>query len=257
MKSSLLWLLMLIACLALIPQIANGKSLTFESGNKQVTLVELYSSQGCSSCPPAQRWVNDFTMDERLWRDVIPVVFHVDYWDYLGWKDPFSSSDYSQRQQSFKQFGLSRNVYTPGFMVNGKEWRGWFKRKNLPLSQNNAGNIQAIWENDLLGVVYTPEKELGVGALMLNVALLGAENVTRVTAGENRRKRLKESFIVLEHQQFLRQVISNDEQIWKVAWAFNPEKTMKKYGVAAWITKDNGLETLQAAGTWIPDSWHE
>lgn len=59
---------------------AHAEVTTFESGTEQVTLVELYSSQGCSSCPPAQRWVNQFKGNPQLWKKVIPVVFHVDYW---------------------------------------------------------------------------------------------------------------------------------------------------------------------------------
>jgi hypothetical protein len=61
----------------------------FESGELRVNLLEMYSSQGCSSCPPAERWLNQFTADPDLWKRFIPVVFHVDYWDDIGWKDPF------------------------------------------------------------------------------------------------------------------------------------------------------------------------
>lgn len=64
---------------------AAGLELT--SGKQQTTLVELYTSQGCSSCPPAERWLSSLQNDPRLWKELIPVAFHVDYWNYLGWND--------------------------------------------------------------------------------------------------------------------------------------------------------------------------
>ena len=66
-------------------------SARFESGPTQVNLLELYTSEGCSSCPPAEAWLSEFSESEDLWRAVVPVSFHVDYWDNLGWKDIFSS----------------------------------------------------------------------------------------------------------------------------------------------------------------------
>ena len=71
----------------------------FTSGDKRVSLLEVFVSQGCSSCPPAEKWINTFIHHPSLWVDVIPVVFHVDYWDYLGWKDPYARKEFSQRQR--------------------------------------------------------------------------------------------------------------------------------------------------------------
>ena len=101
------------------------KAQTFESGNKPVSLIELYTSQGCSSCPPADRWLSSLNDDENLWSKFVPMAFHVDYWDYIGWKDPFASKEYSQRQRRYAgEYGES-TVYTPGVRKNGAEWRLW------------------------------------------------------------------------------------------------------------------------------------
>ena len=70
---------------------AKEKSIHLSSQNKQFILIELFTSQGCSSCPPAEKWLNQFIKDKELWEKYIPVAFHVDYWDYLGWKDPYSN----------------------------------------------------------------------------------------------------------------------------------------------------------------------
>jgi len=71
----------------------------FMSGEKQVPLIELYTSEGCSSCPPADRWMSKLTAHEDLWSGFVPIALHVDYWDYIGWKDPYASREYSQRQR--------------------------------------------------------------------------------------------------------------------------------------------------------------
>jgi hypothetical protein len=91
---------------------AQGQSSAAPSGLK---VVELFTSQGCSSCPPAN--ANLASLANR--RDVLALSFGVDYWDYLGWKDTFASPDYTQRQRDYAR-GLSlRNVYTPQMVVNG------------------------------------------------------------------------------------------------------------------------------------------
>ena len=63
---------------------ANDKVLMFESGAEQVALIELYTSEGCHSCPPADRWLSTLKSDDGLWQEFVPVAFHVDYWDYIG-----------------------------------------------------------------------------------------------------------------------------------------------------------------------------
>ena len=57
----------------------------FSSLPQQTTMIELYSSQGCSSCPPAERWISKYIDDDNLWKKIVPIVFHVDYWNDLGW----------------------------------------------------------------------------------------------------------------------------------------------------------------------------
>src|SRR6516164_9572668 len=91
----------------------------FESGPAQVSLLELYTSEGCSSCPPAEAWLGELSRNPNLWRAVVPVSFHVDYWDNLGWKDGFSSREFTLRQRFYAASWGSESVYTPGFVLNG------------------------------------------------------------------------------------------------------------------------------------------
>src|SRR5580693_7997010 len=106
------------ACLAgLLFNMANAEtnSLSFQSSNKQTSLLELYTSEGCSSCPPAETWLSRLKASPGLWGDFVPVAFHVDYWDYLGWRDPWAKSEFSNRQRAYAARWHSQSVYTPGF----------------------------------------------------------------------------------------------------------------------------------------------
>ena len=73
----------------------------FQSPERQVALVELYTSEGCSSCPPAESWLSGLKEKPGLWSEFVPVAFHVDYWNYLGWRDKWSSKEYSDRQRDY------------------------------------------------------------------------------------------------------------------------------------------------------------
>src|SRR5579859_3352081 len=83
-------------------------------------LVELFTSQGCSSCPPAERLLNGWGMEQFRAGRIIPLAFHVDYWDYLGWKDPFSQRSFTERQSRYAQALHSDSIYTPQMVVAGK-----------------------------------------------------------------------------------------------------------------------------------------
>src|SRR6266436_651609 len=78
-----------------------AQELRFQSNAKQTALIELYTSEGCSSCPPAEAWLSQLKADPRLWKDFVPLAFHVDYWDYLGWRDPFASKEWTARQYRY------------------------------------------------------------------------------------------------------------------------------------------------------------
>ncbi|HEX4349582.1 MAG TPA: DUF1223 domain-containing protein, partial [Verrucomicrobiae bacterium] len=82
---------------------AQAEPFHFQSEVKQVSLVELYTSEGCSSCPPAEYWLNQLKHSPGLWKNFVPVAFHVDYWNSLGWKDHWSAPEFSERQRDYAQ----------------------------------------------------------------------------------------------------------------------------------------------------------
>jgi len=112
-----------------------ANEIIFQSQEKQTILIELYTSEGCSSCPPAESWLQQFKDNPLLWKEFIPMAFHVDYWDDLGWKDPFSQKQWTERQQRYQKQGNISQVYTPGFIISGQEWRGFFRREKLSIKQ--------------------------------------------------------------------------------------------------------------------------
>jgi len=94
---------------------------TVVSGPGATGIVELFTSEGCDSCPPADKWFSALpAIDGKL----IPLAFHVDYWDYIGWKDRFGKPSFAERQRAEVSRGGGRTVYTPQVLYNGKDWRG-------------------------------------------------------------------------------------------------------------------------------------
>src|SRR5271157_2032396 len=116
-----------------------GSVVTFKSGATKNLLIELFSSQGCSSCPPADSWLNNLVNDKALWERIVPAAYHVDYWDSIGWKDPFDSNEFTKMQYDYQKNGKLSSIYTPGFMYNGEEWGSWYKAKSPPLPNDEAG----------------------------------------------------------------------------------------------------------------------
>jgi hypothetical protein len=124
-----------------------GLSLTFLflsqpplAAEDRVTVVELFTSQGCSSCPPADAFLGELSKRP----DVLALSEHVDYWDYLGWKDPFASRENTERQRSYaRRFGMSY-VYTPQVVVQGLGQVAGTDRDGAMQLIGRAGDLPAI-----------------------------------------------------------------------------------------------------------------
>ena len=88
---------------------------TYATAENGPAVIELYTSQGCSSCPPADAMLHDLAKRD----DVIALALHVDYWDYIGWKDSFASAEYTQRQHAYARAANATTVYTPQMVIGG------------------------------------------------------------------------------------------------------------------------------------------
>src|SRR5258708_31652095 len=90
---------------------------TVRSGPNTAALVELYTSEGCSSCPPADHWLSSFARGRRAL--VVPIAFHVSYWDYIGWKDAYPDPRFGERQRERAKASGASMVYTPQEVIAG------------------------------------------------------------------------------------------------------------------------------------------
>jgi hypothetical protein len=217
--------------------------LQLDSGARQVTLLELFTSQGCSSCPPAERWLNGLVDDDDLWTEVVPVAFHVDYWDYLGWQDPYAATAYDERQRDYARAGRASTVYTPGFFSNGRDWRGWTFGLAPRRSDRQPGRLIAAIEAGRIKAAFPAAGE----PRELHVALLGFGIETAVVRGENRGRMLPQEFVVLAYAVH----ISGTGQ-WQVELPEVEPGQEKRHAIALWVTTPGNPAPLQATGGWLP-----
>ena len=222
-----------------------AKEIILNSGNQQTNLIELFTSEGCSSCPPADKWLNSFKNDPQLWKKIIPVAFHVDYWDYIGWKDSFAKPQNTLRQQQYQQEGGIRTVYTPGFVNNGEEWRRWFGLKTIETSNKMPGQLSVTIRGKQINAKFSPRTNYPKH-LKLNVALLGFGFKNKVVAGENSGLSLEHDFVVLSH---ISQDSSNNT--WKMAIPSNNTHKPSRLGIAIWVSRTNTQTPIQAVGGWL------
>lgn len=240
----------LLSTILLLCQSVFAQEIQFSSGDNQVALIELYTSQGCSSCPPADEWVSELQHEPGLWSEFVPVAFHVNYWDYLGWKDRFSTQNYSDRHRLHKHQGHAGVVYTPGFFLNGKEWKSRFGRKVPSQGDQDAGVLNATLDQNVLKVNYNATNN--VNKTTLNVAILGFGYQTPIKAGENSNRVLNEDFVLLSH---LKHASANNT--WEVELPQQVRPSAKKYGIAIWINQGIELTPLQATGGWLPEKYYQ
>jgi hypothetical protein len=175
-----------------------------DSGFRPAVVVELFTSQGCSSCPPADRWLG--TLLERHGDAVVPLSMHVGYWDYIGWKDPFARREFNERQRRLAASNGSRTVYTPGVFVQGREFPDWRSGRSFDAA------VQAIRRSDAPARLTLAVDALGAHAVTVRaggqappdarlwLALVQSGLATAVKAGENRGETLRNDHVVRDWQ---------------------------------------------------------
>jgi hypothetical protein len=162
------------------------------SGQKTAALIELYTSEGCSSCPPAEQTLARLQASARGGSEWYALALHVNYWDYLGWQDPYAQPIFSERHHWLVQANRQRVVYTPHFFVSGAEISGQEAALRAELARVNRNPAGAHIQLDLTeaadGVqqVHASARAAGNGEpLALYVALAENHLVSRVARGEN------------------------------------------------------------------------
>ena len=227
-----------------------GASVTFESGAKRVALIELFTSEGCSSCPAADEWLAALAGDPGLWTRFVPIALHVDYWDHLGWTDPFAAQEYSDRQRRYSREWGKDTIYTPGLVRDGKEWRTW-RRDGAPQlsSDRAAGRFSVTVDAEMVRAVFEPSG--GPSSQMkVYVAVLGFGLASEVTRGENAGRTLEHDFVVLGLTD---RKMDFDDGRHTAAFGLPPAGCAEagRYAIAAWVSSARDAAPLQAAGGWL------
>lgn len=193
----------LCALTAALP--AHGASCHAKSGAGTTALLELYTSEGCSSCPPADKWVSSLGIKSDK---LVPIALHVGYWDYIGWKDEFAKSEFYRRQSEYASLHNKSGVFTPQTVLSGKNLvtgssgklndalaaiNAIPARADISLTINAAAN--GVMEVSAKGRVKSTEaREHSAGYL----ALYENRISTQVKAGENSGEKLNHDFVVRE-----------------------------------------------------------
>lgn len=185
---------LLLACLG---PAAAAPACVAQSGEHRAVLLELYTSEGCDSCPPADRRLSQFKNQAEYAGKLVPLAFHVDYWDRLGWTDRFASPQYTQRQYAMAGLARSRSIYTPQFLRNGRDWRG----SGNPLDAAGelpAGAAIALELGAVNGGQLTVSGSITAARAGAEAWLALYENnlESQVRAGENGGKTLRHDYVV-------------------------------------------------------------
>jgi hypothetical protein len=230
-----------------------GAQCVARSGPNTAALVELYTSEGCSSCPPADRWLSGLSAQGYVPERVVPLALHVDYWDYIGWKDPYAKRVFSQRQRKFTQLQRLALVYTPQVMLQGQDFRGWATPAfEQALAKINARPARAEIALELLPAG-SSTLTVRVSATLLDAAQAEQAGLylaayesrleSRVGAGENRGRTLSHDHVVLEWQGPL--AFSSPRLIQERALPLLPGAQRANSGVVAFVQNRRTAEVLQ------------
>jgi hypothetical protein len=215
----------------------------FESGPTKTYLLELYTSEGCSSCPPAEAWLSRLKDSPRLWRDFAPLAFHVDYWDRLGWRDPFASKAWTTRQYQYSERWNSSSVYTPGFVLDGREWRN---NAAPSASTESPGTLKVeVASDNMINVIFASKTDQ---PLDLHVVRLGFGITSNVRAGENSGRTLQHDFVVLAMESAS---MNNGRGSLHLPASAAQAMSDKRQALVAWVTARGQIAPIQAAGDWL------
>lgn len=163
----------------------------------RVTVIELFTSQGCSSCPPADELLS--TVKDR--NNVIALSYHVDYWNRLGWKDPYSNASNTSYQRRYAN-QLNSGVYTPQMVVNGKTEFVGSRKLSLKENLDRTSNVIALnspkVQRSIDKMTFTYEVDLENNFDQFYALLVLDEHVTNITRGENSNRKLKNTNVVIQ-----------------------------------------------------------
>jgi hypothetical protein len=232
-----------------------GTTCRVESPAHRVTVLELYTSEGCSSCPPADRWLSTLAQRGFTAREVVPLAFHVDYWNQLGWPDRFSQPRFSDRQRGVAARTRSEVIYTPQLVLDGRDLRGGDRTETFDTRlksinrsparaairaqvRRESAVLRISAEARLVNAAGSPDPQLWVAAFENGLS-------SRVTAGENGGKMLYHDYVVRELAGPFA-VAPNGEAHVELEIRAGPDWNPERTGLAVFVQDRKSGEILQA-----------
>lgn len=185
-----------------------------------------------------------------LWSTFVPVVWHVDYWDGLGWPDRFASKDFTERQRRLVSFWPKPSVYTPGVVLDGEEWKAWRLRGQVPKRAANAPGLGGVLglrltADQRLTIEFEPAPESALDDLVVEVVPLAMGLETEVTRGENRGQTLRHDFVALGR---LTARMQREGAIPRATFEIRPSAVAGVDAIAAWVHLPDRELPLQVLG---------
>jgi hypothetical protein len=187
--------MLVLACTS-ISITAMAQTCSAKSGDKITPVIELYTSEGCSSCPPADKWLS--TLKDATSAGQPPVVqaFHVNYWDYIGWTDRFAAPSHTVRQRQVSAWQRSNSIYTPQMVGNGRDLRNW----NRWNAEQEPASVAISIKQEAGGVFSAQVQATPSVAWSAYWTVTEDGHSSRVKAGENNGEFLKHDFVVRQYQ---------------------------------------------------------
>ena len=196
-------------------------------------------------------WLGQLKADPGLWTSFVPVTFHVDYWDNLGWRDRFAAAKFTARQRGYAVEWGGDSLYTSAFAVNGREWRGWFGgRKFSTANKENVGILTAETKDAHRFAIKFERQQNSDAQWQAHLALLGCEISSRIGAGENNGRNLRHDFVVLEERSApmkSKEKVATAEIVLDSA---SPADVPQK-AIAIWVARPDQPLPVQATGGWL------
>ncbi len=233
---------------------ADDARIEVTSGEFKTPVVELYTSEGCSSCPRADNWLRK--LGQTLDRDFSAVLlaFHVDYWNYLGWTDPYSKPAFTARQREAAANNRQRNIYTPEFMVDGREARGGTNIirsiQTANLQKAEATIVLSVTRHGANAIRARIDVDNGAhdgGAYRAHLAIYESGITRQIGGGENHGRTLKHDFVVRHWSAPI--AIRRGANQAGVDVDIPADWNKPNLGLAVVVQKRDTFETLQAVNT--------
>ncbi len=228
---------------------------TAQSGAHTAVLVELYTSEGCDSCPPADRWLSSLQSQGYTIDKVVPLALHVDYWDYIGWKDPYAKREFATRQRRLADLKRAKIIYTPQVLLQGQDFRRWNSREFGSAVEKMNSQTPRAKIGLALNAMGKTSVEVTLSAELLSAAerkdaavyLAAFENklISKVAAGENKGKTLPHDYVVREWVgpiEFGAGLKVEEKRTLPLL----PDANPKHSGVAAFVQNRSSGDVLQA-----------